>query len=249
MAADRLQKNRINLRVPAMKVLILDDDDQLAEKIAEYLAYNGVCARLALNGDEFETSLDLELPDVAVLEVALAKVDGFQLLSKIRGKYGRLPILVLSKKAELKDRVLGLDLGADDYLCKPFASRELLARLNSLRRRGMPSTAGTTRHGALLLDHGRRQAALGDRDLELSAHEFEGLAALAMAIGQIMTRAQLARRLKGLAPEEGDRSIDVLISRLRQKLNDGARHPRFIKTVYSAGYLFLEQAQNPAETL
>lgn len=225
-----------------MKVLILDDDDQLKKEIVEYLACNGVGAGVSPDAGAFERALDIEAPDVAVLDVALADVDGLQLLSRIRDKHGLLPIMVLSDKNKLNDRVLGLELGADDYMCKPFSSRELLARLNALCRRAKPCSGGTTHHGALVLDHGRRQAALGARDLELSAHEFEGLAALASAPGQILTRIQLSRRLKGLSSQDGDRSIDVLISRLRQKLNDRARNPRFIKTVYSAGYFFLEQA-------
>jgi DNA-binding response OmpR family regulator len=171
----------------------------------------------------------------------LPEKDGLQVLRELREKGERLPVLMLSARGELADKVLGLELGADDYLAKPFEPRELLARLQALQRRSRPVSSGSTQHGPLLLDHSRRQANLEGRDLELSAYEFAGLAALAAAAGRVMSRDQLMERLKGLEHESYDRSLDVLVSRLRQKLGDDARKPRFIKTVYGAGYLFLEQ--------
>jgi DNA-binding response OmpR family regulator len=224
-----------------MKVLILDDDPKLGKLVVDYLAKHGVTARLAVHARDFERMLHQDPPDAAVLDVMLPEKDGLQVLRELREKGERLPVLMLSARGELADKVLGLELGADDYLAKPFEPRELLARLQALQRRSRPVSSGSTQHGPLLLDHSRRQANLEGRDLELSAYEFAGLAALAAAAGRVMSRDQLMERLKGLEHESYDRSLDVLVSRLRQKLGDDARKPRFIKTVYGAGYLFLEQ--------
>lgn len=225
-----------------MKVLILDDDPKLGKLVVDYLTKNGVHARLAVHARDFERMLHQEPPDAAVLDVMLPEKDGLQVLKELREKGDHLPVLVLSARGELADKVLGLELGADDYLAKPFEPRELLARLQALTRRSRPAASGSTRHGTLILDHGRRQATLDGKDLDLSAYEFAGLAALTAATGRVLSRDQLMERLKGLEHESYDRSLDVLVSRLRQKLGDDARRPRFIKTVYGAGYLFLDQA-------
>ncbi len=224
-----------------MKVLVLDDDPKLGRLVVDYLAKNAVVARHAAAAREFEKLLKQEPPDVVVLDVMLPEKDGYQVLKELRERGESIPVIMLTARGELSDKVLGLELGADDYLAKPFEPRELLARLQALARRGRPMNAGVTRHGALVLDHGRRAAALNGRDLELSAYEFAGLASLAASVGRVLTRDHLMERLKGIEHESYDRSLDVLVSRLRQKLGDDARHPRFIKTVYGAGYLFLEQ--------
>ncbi len=225
-----------------MKVLVLDDDPKLGKLVVDYLGKNGVTARLTVHAREFERQLHQDPPDIAVLDVMLPDKDGLQVLRELREKGQALPVLMLTARGELADKVLGLEMGADDYLAKPFEPRELLARLQALSRRGRPAAAGITRHGGLTLDHGRRAASLNGKDLDLSAYEFAGLAALAAAAGRVLTRDQLMERLKGLEHESFDRSLDVLVSRLRQKLGDDARKPQFIKTVYGAGYLFLEQA-------
>ena len=224
-----------------MKTLILDDDPKLGKLVVEYLSKNGVIARHVTTAKDFERQIKQDPPDVVVLDVMLPEKDGFQVLRELRAKGESLPVMMLTARGELTDKVLGLELGADDYLSKPFEPRELLARLQALSRRNRPVTAGITRHGALTLDHGRRSAALNGKDLELSAYEFAGMASLAASMGRVLTRDQLMERLKGLEHESFDRSLDVLVSRLRQKLGDDARKPRFIKTVYGAGYLFLEQ--------
>lgn len=228
-----------------MKTLVLDDDPKLGKLVVDYLVKNGTTARHAVTVKDFERLLKQDPPDVVVLDVMLPEKDGFQVLKELRERGESLPVLMLTARGELSDKVLGLELGADDYLSKPFEPRELLARLQALSRRGRPVSAGITRHGALTLDHGRRTALLNGKDLELSAYEFAGMAALAASMGRVLTRDQLMERLKGLEHESFDRSLDVLVSRLRQKLGDDARRPRFIKTVYGAGYLFLEQGNEP----
>ncbi|MGH7442058.1 MAG: response regulator transcription factor, partial [bacterium] len=180
-----------------MKVLVLDDDPKLGRLVVDYLTKNGVSALHAAAAKDFERLLKQTPPDVVVLDVMLPEKDGFQVLRELRERGESLPVLMLTARGELSDKVLGLELGADDYLPKPFEPRELLARLQALARRGRPVTVGVTRHGALSLDHGRRSATLGGKDLDLSAYEFAGLASLAASMGRVLTRDQLMERLKG----------------------------------------------------
>jgi DNA-binding response OmpR family regulator len=225
-----------------VKVLILDDDPKLGRLVVDYLAKHGVTAKHAEAPRDFERLLRQDPCDVLVLDVMLPEKDGFQVLRELRARGEGTPVLMLTARGELADKVLGLESGADDYLPKPFEPRELLARLQALSRRGKPAAAGVSAYGRLKLDHSRRSASLDGKDLGLSAYEYAGLAALAAASGRVLSRDQLMDRLRGVEHDAGDRSLDVLISRLRKLLGDDARKPRFIKTVYGAGYLFLEQA-------
>jgi DNA-binding response OmpR family regulator len=180
---------------------------------------------------------------VVVLDVMLPGKDGLQVLRELRQKGGPMPALMLSARGELSDKILGLELGADDYLAKPFEPSELLARLNALARRSRPPAHGASQFGALTLDHDRKEARLGGKDLGLSAYEFAGLAALTASNGMTLSRDQLMERLKGLEHDAKDRSLDVLVSRLRQKLGDEPRKPKYIKSVYGEGYAFLKQGR------
>jgi two-component system phosphate regulon response regulator OmpR len=224
-----------------MKVLVLDDDPKLGRLVVDYLSKHGVAAKHAAEPRAFERLLRQDPADVLVLDVMLPDKDGFAVLRELRGRGDSTPVLMLTARGELADKVLGLETGADDYLPKPFEPRELLARLQALARRAKPSSGGTTQHGALSLDHGRRSASLGGTDLGLSAYEFAALAALAASAGRVLSRDQLMDRLRGTEHEATDRSLDVLVSRLRKLLGDDPRKPRFIKTVYGTGYVFLEQ--------
>jgi DNA-binding response OmpR family regulator len=226
-----------------MKVLLLDDDAKLASLTADYLKKHKVHAFVALNAQEFERLVHQEQPDVVVLDVMMPGKDGLQVLRELRQQGAPVPALILSARGEASDKILGLELGADDYLAKPFEPGELLARLNALARRSRPPAHGATKHGALTLDHDLREARLAGRDLELSPHEFAGLAALAASAGRTLSRDQLAERLRGSEHEAYDRSLDVLVSRLRQKLGDDPRKPKYIKSVYGEGYLFLNQGR------
>jgi two-component system, OmpR family, phosphate regulon response regulator OmpR len=225
-----------------MKVLILDDDLKLGRLVVGYLAKHGVGAKHAPSPRDFERILRQDPADVLVLDVMLPDKDGFAVLRELRARADATPVLMLTARGELADKVLGLESGADDYLPKPFEPRELLARLQALARRGQPAAAGVSVHGRLRLDHGRRSASLDGRELGLSAYEFAGLAALAATAGRVLSRDQLMDRLRGVEHDANDRSLDVLVSRLRKLLGDDPRKPAFIKTVYGTGYLFLEQA-------
>lgn len=224
-----------------MKVLVLDDDPKLGRLVVDYLAKHGVTAKQAVTPRDFERVLRQDPADVLVLDVMLPEKDGFAVLRELRARGDATPVLMLTARGELADKVLGLETGADDYLPKPFEPRELLARLQALARRAKPASGGVTQHGALHLDHGRRSASLKGQDLGLSAYEFAALAALAASAGRVLSRDQLMDRLRGTEHEASDRSLDVLVSRLRKVLGDDPRKPSFIKTVYGSGYLFLEQ--------
>lgn len=225
-----------------MKVLVLDDDLKLGRLVADYLGKHGVTAKHAATPRDFERVLRQDPADVLVLDVMLPDKDGFQVLRELRARGDATPVIMLTARGELADKVLGLESGADDYLAKPFEPRELLARLQALSRRSKPASGGVSSHGTLSLDHGRRSASLDGQDLALSAYEFAGLAALAASAGRVLSRDQLMDRLRGVEHDASDRSLDVLVSRLRKLLGDDPRKPAFIKTVYGVGYLFLEQA-------
>ncbi len=226
-----------------MKVLVVDDDPKLGALLVRYLQQQGATALHVANPEEGLRRVRSEAPDVLVLDVMMPQLSGLEMLKTLRGRGDNVPVLMLTARGELADKVAGLELGADDYLAKPFEPRELLARLQAILRRGrLAGSAEAQKLGALVVDHGRKSASLKGRDLALSALEFEALAILVRHMGQVLTRDQLMERLKGFEHEAFDRSVDVLISRLRQKLKDDPRKPQFIRTVYGAGYEFLRQA-------
>ena len=226
-----------------MKVLVIDDDAKLGALLVQYLQQQGAVALHALTPEEGLRRAKADAPDVLVLDVMLPGMNGFEVLKALRQRGDALPVLMLTARGELADKVAGLELGADDYLPKPFEPRELLARLQAILRRGrLAGSADVETLGGLSIDHGRKGASLKGRDLGLSALEYEALAVLARHSGQVLSRDQLMERLKGIEHDAFDRSVDVLVSRLRQKLKDDPRKPRYIRTVYGAGYEFLRQA-------
>jgi DNA-binding response OmpR family regulator len=225
-----------------MKVLVIDDDPKLGALLVQYLQQQGATALHALNPEEGLRRAKADAPDVLVLDVMMPGMSGLDLLKTLRGRGDAVPVLMLTARGDLADKVAGLELGADDYLAKPFEPRELLARLQAILRRGrLAGSAELQVLGALSVDHSRKAASLKGKDLGLSALEFDALAILVQHSGQVLTRDQLMERLKGMEHEAFDRSVDVLVSRLRQKLKDDPRKPRYIRTVYGAGYEFLRQ--------
>ncbi|MDB5103525.1 MAG: two component transcriptional regulator, winged helix family [Fibrobacteres bacterium] len=220
-------------------VLILDDDRKLGKLLTDYLAKFGFKGVPVFHPDEAIRFLRREVPDVVILDVMLPGKDGFEMCREIRRDY-TVPIIMLTARGEVADRVLGLELGADDYLPKPFEPRELVARIQSVLRRGSGSVApDKLRHGGLELDFRRREANLGGKSVDLTAMEFEVLALFARSPGKVMDRDYILDRTKGMEWEPYNRSIDVLISRLRQKLGDDPRKPAFLKTVRGAGYMYI----------
>ncbi|MBZ0090242.1 MAG: winged helix-turn-helix domain-containing protein, partial [Thermoanaerobaculia bacterium] len=179
-----------------------------------------------------------ERHDLLILDVMLPEMDGFAVCRKVR-ETSRIPIVMLTARGEVTDRVVGLELGADDYLPKPFEPRELVARIQAVLRRGRPEEVGAVRVGELEVSWATRAATLCGRDLGLTGAEFALLALLVRHRGRVLARDRILEETRGLGWEAYDRSIDVLVSRLRQKLGDDARRPRFVRTVRGSGYSFV----------
>jgi len=225
----------------AHRVLVIDDDRKLGRLIREYLEPMGYAVTLAVTGPEGLETARAEKFDAILLDVMLPGLDGFEVLKELR-KTHDTPVLMLTARGEEADRIVGLELGADDYLPKTFSTRELLARLRAVTRRGVrrageEAAAEEIVLGPLRLDLSTRVAVIDDRPLTLTPVEFDLLAALARAPGRIRTREQLLEEIRDRNYEVFDRSVDVHISALRKKLGDDPREPRFIQTVRAAGYL------------
>ena len=221
------------------RVLLVDDDLRLASMVAEYLAQRGLSVdhrKDARSG--FLAARDGGY-DIVILDVMLPDGDGFDLCRRLRA-VSQVPILMLTARGDDTDRIVGLELGADDYLPKPFNPRELLARLKAILRRNAPAATNTQtlRFGELSIDRSAREARLGERPCELTSHQFELLLALAERKGRVLTREQLMEVVRGAELEAFDRSIDVHVSRIRAAIEKDPKHPRYIKTVRSVGYVF-----------
>jgi len=221
------------------RVLLIDDDGRLNALLTTYLGRFGFAVRAVTHPEQGLRVLKSDPPDLVVLDVMLPDIDGFTLCRKIR-ESSRIPIVMLTARGEVMDRIVGLELGADDYLPKPFEPRELLARMQAILRRGPGGeTHERLRVGSLDVNWATRSAQMDGRDLSLTTAEFELLGLLIRNRGRVLSRDRIINETRGIDWEAFDRSIDVLISRLRQKLGDDPRHPAFIRTVRGAGYLFI----------
>ncbi len=227
------------------QLLLVDDDARLAEMLQGYLGAAGYRVQIApdLAAARQQLAAKSGVPDLVILDLMLPDGDGLDFCRHLRGlpHAAGLPVLMLSARGEPMDRVIGLELGADDYLAKPFEPRELLARVKALLRRG--GAAGSPapellRFGRLEIDLGARVARLDGRDCELTSHQFELLVVMARHAGRVMTRDQIMDALKGHPLEAFDRSIDVHISRIRAVIEDDAKAPKRVLTVRGAGYVF-----------
>src|SRR5512136_1487659 len=227
------------------RILLVDDDEKLRRLIKEYLeGYEFQVFTLA-DGEAVMNSIRKELPELVILDVMLPKKDGLEVLKEIRVA-SHVPVIMLTAKGEEADRVVGLELGADDYLPKPFSPRELLARIRAVVRRARGQAGPrleAVRVGKLALDPAARRATLGGKDVPLTGYEFSLLYALASRAGRILTREQLIELAGGNPEEAFDRSVDVHVSRLRQKLGDDSRSPRMLKTVRGAGYMLAAEPE------
>jgi len=223
----------------ADRVLIIDDDVRLSAMLADYLAQEGLDVRRAGDGEAGLQALSRDLPDIVVLDLMMPGIDGLEVCRRIRARHD-LPILMLTAKGDETDRIVGLEMGADDYLPKPFNPRELLARLRAiLRRRNAPSSrARIARFGQLEIDEGARSVRVRGEEKLLTSYQFDLLAAFAAHAGRVLSRDRLLDLVKGEELEAFDRSIDVHISRIRAAIEDDPRRPKRILTVRGAGYVF-----------
>ncbi len=221
------------------RILIIDDDVDLNALLTEYLQGFGHTLVSETTAAAGRRRLRRELPDLLILDVMLPDTDGLTLCREIRAEYD-VPIIMLTARGEVADRVMGLELGADDYVPKPFEPRELVARIQSVirRARDRDRTEVLVCDG-LRLETETRCVELDGNDVELTTMEFELLKGLMESRGRVMSRDRLIERLRGIDADVYDRSIDMLISRLREKLGDEPRKPRFIRTVRMGGYQFV----------
>ena len=232
-----------------MRALLVDDDRELARLLSDYLASHGVAIDHVGEGAlALERLGGSEAYDIVLLDVMLPGIDGFEVCRRIRSKYD-VPVVMLTARGEDTDRVVGLEIGADDYVPKPFNPRELLARMRAVLRRARPpatSAADRVEVGDLTVDVPAHKATLGGRELQLTSFELRVLVALARRAGETVTREELATAVlpklqSGPRYDPSvDRSLDVHVSHLRQKLGDDAREPKRIRTVRGIGYVLVK---------
>jgi DNA-binding response OmpR family regulator len=221
------------------RILIIDDDVNLNALLTEYLQGFGHTLVSETTAAAGRKRLRRELPDLLILDVMLPDTDGLTLCREFRAEYD-LPIIMLTARGEVADRVMGLELGADDYMPKPFEPRELVARIQSVIRRAREHDQGEVLGcDGLRLEAETRRVELDGNEVELTTMEFELLKGLMESRGRVLSRDHLIERLRGIDADVYDRSIDMLISRLREKLGDEPRRPRFIRTVRMGGYQFV----------
>ena len=239
----------------AWRILIVEDDERLADLTKEYLESNGLVVSVEPNGAHAVERIVSEKPDLVVLDLMLPGEDGLSICRKVRPNYNG-PILMLTARTDDLDQVLGLEMGADDYMSKPVRPRVLLARIRALLRRikenGGADAAnkeagaegGPTRlvFNNLVVDSSMREAWLDGESIDLTSAEFDLLWLLSSNAGNVLSREEIFTALRGIEYDGQDRSIDVRVSRIRPKIGDDPVHPRRIKTVRSKGYLFVKEA-------
>jgi DNA-binding response OmpR family regulator len=223
------------------RILLIEDDRRLAEMVSEYLGEAGFRVAVATEGRAGLERLTREPYDALVLDLMLPDMDGLEVCRQLRPK-SDIPVLMLTARGEAMDRVVGLEIGADDYLPKPFEPRELLARLRAILRRRQPGgPANALRFGRLEIDRDARVVRVDGVERGLTGHQFTLLVALAEKAGRVLSRDALMDLVKGEPLEAFDRSIDVHISRIRAAIEDDPKRPRRILTVRGAGYVFAKQ--------
>jgi DNA-binding response OmpR family regulator len=222
-------------------VLVVDDEPRIAEIARDYLERAGFRVDVAGNGADALAFARARRPDLIVLDLGLPHMDGLDVTRALR-KSSRVPIIMLTARVEERDKLIGLEIGADDYVTKPFSPRELVARVRAVFRRvdAAPERGDIIRAGKVTLDKPRMQVTVGDQAVDLTPTEFELLATLARQPGRVFTRAQLLDAIRGEAVESFDRAIDAHVKNLRRKLEPDPRIPRYVLTVHGVGYKFAE---------
>jgi DNA-binding response OmpR family regulator len=218
------------------RVLIVDDEPKIVRLVADYLTAAGFGVATASNGDEALMRIRTDAPDLVVLDLGLPGLDGLDVARTIR-RNGELPIIMLTARDDETDRVIGLELGADDYVTKPFSPRELVARVRAVLRRHAPGAqAEVVEAGDLSLDVPRMRVTRSGEPIDLTATEFALLATMARQPGRVFTRSQLLDAIHGVAFESYERAIDAHIKNIRRKLEPDPRAPTHLLTVYGVGY-------------
>lgn len=230
------------------RALIIDDDEALAEMLSEFLEARDLEVVTRFRADTGLAALEEESFDAVILDVMLPDLDGFEVCKRIRER-SNIPVLMLTARGDETDRIVGLEIGADDYLAKPFSPRELLARLRAVLRRTQPT--GPTSHrslrfGRLEIDRDARVVAIEGERRRLTSHQFELLLVLAENAGRVLSRDQLMQNLRGHSADAFDRSIDIHVSRIRAAIEDDPKNPRRLLTVRGAGYVFARSQDGDA---
>ena len=225
-------------------ILIVDDEPKIVQFARDYLEHAGFSVLSAYNGKTALAIVRSAKPDLVVLDLGLPDVDGLDVTRALR-KEANVPIIMLTARGEETDKLVGLELGADDYMTKPFSPKELVARVRAVLRRSEATAAGSgaemLRVADLTLDIPRMRATVGERSVELTPTEFQLLAKLASQPGRVFTRAQLLDAIHGVAFESYERAIDAHIKNIRHKIESNPREPRYILMVYGVGYKFADQ--------
>lgn len=229
-----------NGQVPK-RVLVVDDEPKIIEVVGDYLRSAGFSVTTAANGEAAVASARARPPDLVVLDLGLPDLDGLDVARELR-RGSPAPIIMLTARGEETDRVLGLELGADDYLVKPFSPRELLARVRAVLRRTEGPQTDRERFlvGDVAVDTSRRQVTVGDRMVELTATEFDLLVELARQPGRVFTRGQLLGTIHGVVVESYERAVDAHVKNIRRKLEPDPHRPRYLLTVHGVGYRFAD---------
>ena len=229
-------------------LLMIEDDARLAAMVGEYLGQAGYGFTHALDGAEGLAELQIVAPDLVILDLMLPDMDGLEVCRRIKASGSATAVLMLTAKGDPMDRIVGLEIGADDYLPKPFEPRELLARVRAVLRRGSEAAANsngaaqiTLHFGSLEIDRDARTVRVAGDLRELTSYQFDLLAALAERAGRVLTRDQIMEAVRGRELEAFDRSIDVHMGRIRQAIEVDAKEPKRILTVRGVGYVFAKQ--------
>ena len=228
-------------------LLMIEDDTRLAAMVGEYLTQSGFTVTQMADGESGLAALQDKAVDLVILDLMLPDIDGLEVCRRIRalpGPVARVPVLMLTAKGDPMDRIVGLELGADDYLPKPFEPRELLARIRAVLRRHQPGAAPEAqllRFGALEIDRDARIVTVGGQPAELTSYQFDLLVTLAERAGRVLTRDQIMEAVRGRELEAFDRSIDVHMGRIRAAIEADVKNPKRILTVRGVGYVFAKQ--------
>ncbi|MDQ1499775.1 MAG: hypothetical protein QOI86_3115 [Actinomycetota bacterium] len=224
-------------------VLVVDDEPKIVDVVREYLEHAGFAVRTAGDGPAALERARALAPDLVVLDLGLPGLDGLDVARQLR-RSSRVPVIILTARGDELDRIIGLELGADDYLVKPFSPRELVARVRAvLRRVDERDAAGDDEpivRGDVVVDPARRRVTVVGRPVELTPTEFDLLAHLARQPGRVFTRAQLLTAIHGVAVESYERAVDAHVKNLRRKLEPDPRHPRYVLTAHGIGYRFTD---------